>query len=132
VALKLATEFRFRLPERYKDEDGNVHRDGVMRLATAADEIIPFGDYRAADNKAYAILILLSRVITSIGGMSKIYPDMIETLSGADLLYLQELYEQINDTKIASHHFDCPTCGQAIEVDAASGAPRPAKAAARK
>ena len=128
MALKLATEFRFRLPEGYKDEDGNVHRDGVMRLATAGDEIIPFGDYRAADNKAYAILILLSRVITSIGAIARIYPDMIETLSAADLVYLQELYEQINDTKIASHRFDCPTCGQAIEVDAASGAPRTAKA----
>jgi hypothetical protein len=128
VALKLATEFRFRLPDGYTDKDGNLHRDGVMRLATAGDEIIPFGDYRAADNKAYAILILLSRVITSVGSLNRIYPDMIETLSGADLLYLQELYEQINDTKIASHRLDCPTCGQAIEVDAASGAPRTAQA----
>ena len=33
------TEFPFTLPKGYIDSDGNLHRTGVMRLATAKDEI---------------------------------------------------------------------------------------------
>jgi hypothetical protein len=37
----LQTEFPFTLPRGYVDSEGNLHRQGVMRLATAYDEIAP-------------------------------------------------------------------------------------------
>ncbi len=37
----ITTEFEFTLPEGYVDENGALHKTGVMRLATAADEVLP-------------------------------------------------------------------------------------------
>jgi len=59
----LQTEHDFTLPMGYLDKDGNLHRDGVMRLATAADEILPLKDPRVQKNPAYLAVILLSRVV---------------------------------------------------------------------
>ena len=56
----LQTEFPFRLPLGYVDPDGNLHRDGTMRLATAFDEIAPLKDPRVQSNPGYLLVILLS------------------------------------------------------------------------
>ena len=90
------TEFEFTLPCGYLDETGTLHRDGVMRLATAADELFPLKDPRVIKNPAYLIVILLSRVVARLGGLSQINPKIIENLYAADLAYLQTLYNQIN------------------------------------
>ncbi len=90
------TEFEFTLPLGYVDDEGTLHRDGTMRLATAADEIHPLRDPRVQQNEAYLIVILLSRVVTSIGSLSQVNPKVIEGLYAADLAYLQELYNRIN------------------------------------
>ena len=74
------TEFEFQLPCGYLDEDGTLHRDGVMRRATAADEILPLKDARVQKNEAYLIVILLSRVITRLGSIDAINPKVIEGL----------------------------------------------------
>ena len=68
------TQYQFRLPRGYVDEDGNVHRDGVMRLATARDEILPLQDYRVQSNRAYLVIVLLSRVITKLGEQKTLEP----------------------------------------------------------
>ena len=70
------TEFEFTLPRGYVDKDGNVHQKGVMRLATAKDEIVPLQDYRVQNNRAYLVLILLSRVISKLGDLNAINPNM--------------------------------------------------------
>ncbi|AQH02655.1 hypothetical protein [Caballeronia cordobensis] len=90
------TEFEFTLPCGYLDEDGTLHRDGVMRRATAADEILPLKDPRVQRNEAYLIVILLSRVVTRLGGVAAINPKVIEGLFATDLAYLQNLYNRIN------------------------------------
>lgn len=90
------TEFEFTLPCGYLDEDGTLHRDGVMRRATAADEILPLKDPRVQKNEAYLIVILLSRVITRLGSVPAINPKVIENLFATDLAYLQNLYNAIN------------------------------------
>lgn len=92
----LQTEFEFTLPMGYVDADGNVHKDGVMRLATAADEILPLRDPRVQNNPAYLVVILLSRVITRLGTLSQVTPQVIEGLFAADLAYLQDRYNTIN------------------------------------
>ena len=89
-------EFQFRLPKGYLDADGNLHRIGVMRLAKAKDEIVPLRDPRVKSNPAYAMLIVLSRVITKLGTLEEVSPGVIEGLFACDLNYLYQFYRQIN------------------------------------
>ena len=63
----METEFEFELPKGYVDKNGDVHKRGTMRLATAADEILPMRDPRVQQNAGYLTIILLSRVITRLG-----------------------------------------------------------------
>jgi len=93
------TEFPFTLPTGYLDADGMLHREGMMRRATAADEIVPLRDPRVQSNAAYLIIILLSRVITSLGDVAMITPQVIENLFVDDLNYLQALYKTINSSE---------------------------------
>lgn len=119
------TSFTFRLPRGYVDDQGNVHRDGVMRLATARDEIIPLQDYRVQSNRAYLVIVLLSRVITKLGDHTLIAVDMIENLFSTDLAYLQEFYRKINEEGGApKHHIQCPKCQHEMDIDMVSGAIR--------
>ena len=93
------TEFPFLLPTGYLDSEGILHREGMMRRATAADEIIPLRDSRVQGNPAYLIIILLSRVITSLGEVAMITPQVIEGLFVEDLNYLQAFYRTINSSE---------------------------------
>lgn len=117
------TEFDFTLPLGYVDEDGTLHRSGMMRLSTAADEIHPLRDPRVQQNEAYLIVILLSRVITSLGTVTHISPKVIEGLYSADLAYLQEFYNQINRNGAATVEAECPLCehGFAVAVNGSGG-----------
>ncbi|WP_174763572.1 hypothetical protein [Anabaena sp. UHCC 0204] len=92
----IETEFEFNLIKGYIDNDGNVHRTGVMRLSRAIDEIVPMRDPRVKSNPAYATVIILSRVITRLGALDDINPTVIENLFAVDLSYLQKFYRQIN------------------------------------
>ena len=111
------TEFEFTLPLGYVDSEGNLHREGTMRLATAADEILPLKDPRVQTNQAYLIIILLSRVITRLGSLSQINPKIIEGLYAADLAYLQEFYNRINRNGKAAVEATCPKCEHEFEMD---------------
>ena len=91
------TEYPFTLPRGFVDNEGTLHKTGVMRLATAKDEIIPLQDYRVQSNRAYLVIILLSRVITKLGEIKFIDTDIIENLFSTDLAYLQEGSESFDD-----------------------------------
>lgn len=110
------TEYEFTLPLGYADEEGSLQKEGIMRLATAADEILPLKDHRVQNNQAYLIVILLSRVITRLGSLSQITPKVIEGLYAADLAYLQEFYNQINREGKASIETACPKCEHKFEL----------------
>lgn len=90
------TEIEFTLPKGYVDPDGTLHRDGRMRLATAADEILPLKDPRVKANPAYLAVIVLSRVITRLGGLEDVSTKVVEGFFASDLNYLQDLYESFN------------------------------------
>ena len=75
------TEFKFTLPRGYVDMEGNVHREGVMRLANAADEIVPLKDPRVQQNPGYLTIILLARVVTSLGTLPAVDTKIIEKLA---------------------------------------------------
>jgi hypothetical protein len=117
------TQFPFRLPRGFVDEEGKVHREGVMRLATARDEILPLQDYRVQNNRAYLVLVLLSRVVTKLGDHEMITVGMIENMFSTDLAYLQEFYRKINEEGGApKHHVACAKCGHEMDVDMVTGA----------
>jgi hypothetical protein len=110
------TEFEFVLPKGFVDKEGNVHKKGVMRLATAKDEIIPLQDYRVRNNESYMILILLTRVITKLGDLKNIDTATIEQLFSADLDYLQRFYQKINSEESSDVKITCPHCENTIEM----------------
>ncbi|MGA7952294.1 MAG: hypothetical protein WCA07_02125 [Gloeobacterales cyanobacterium] len=93
----LQTEFEFTLPKGYLDDEGNLHRKGVMRLSRAMDEIAPLRDPRVKSNPAYATVIILSRVITRLGAVDEVTPSVVEGFFAGDLNYLQQFYRHIND-----------------------------------
>lgn len=113
----IRTEFEFVLPKGYLDPDGNLHRDGMMRLATAADEILPLKDTRVQTNPAYLVCILLSRVVTRLGNVEAVNPKVIEGMFAADLGYLQDFYNRINGNGTRSLKVLCPHCQQKFEVE---------------
>jgi hypothetical protein len=113
----IQTEYPFTLPVGYQDAEGTLHREGTMRLATAADEILPLKDPRVQTNQAYLIVILLARVITRLGGVASINPKVIETLYAADLAYLQELYNRINHATESAHEVSCPHCNHSFAME---------------
>jgi hypothetical protein len=112
------TEMEFTLPLGYLDADGTLHRDGVMRLATAADEIVPLKDPRVQQNPAYLIVILLSRVVTRLGVVEQVTPKLIEGLYSTDLAHLQSLYNELNRLEQDLPPVTCPKCEHAFQLEA--------------
>jgi hypothetical protein len=110
-------EFDFVLPKGYIDERGTVHREGTMRMATALDEITPLRDPRVRSNEAYLVIVLLSQVITRLGTLPRLTPEIIEKFFAADIAYLQNLYREINEVEPQRMQVVCPNCGHEHEVD---------------
>lgn len=115
--MTLQTEFEFLLPRGYVDNEGNVHRQGTMRLATALDEIAPMRDARVQSNQAYLVVILLARVITKLGTLRDVNTNVIENLFSADLAFLQDFYRRINETGTSMVEVVCPNCDHRFEID---------------
>lgn len=114
----LQTEFPFTLPCGYLDSAGALHREGVMRRATAYDEVAPLKDPRVQSNPGYLVLILLSRVVTRLGSVEPINPRLIESLFAEDLAYLQEVYQRVNGGS-SRLLVACPHCQGEFEVETA-------------
>ena len=117
----LTTEFAFVLPRGYVDSSGIVHREGVMRLATARDELIPLRDDRVRENSAYLTVVLLARVITRIGTVTDIHAGVVENLFAADLAFLQDLYRRVNTEGHTRAAVTCPNCSHRFAVDVSGG-----------
>jgi len=115
--LVFQTEYKFTLPKGYMDSDGNLYKKGTMRLATAADEIVPLRDPRVQQNAAYLNIILFSRVITELEGLPMIDTKVIEGLFASDLAYLQNLYVQINGDGTNIIKAKCPKCEHEFDVE---------------
>lgn len=115
--MTLQTEFEFTLPRGYVDREGNLYRRGVMRLATALDEIAPMRDPRVRNNQAYLVIILLARVIVRLGDLQDVNPGVIENLFSADLAYLQDFYRRINELGTSTVETVCPACNHSYLID---------------
>ena len=115
--MTLQVEFEFTLPKGYVDAEGNLHRNGVMRLANARDEILPLEDPRVRRNEAYLLVILLSRVISRLGDLREVNPGVIEKLFAVDLAYLQGFYNRINGNGSSKHAVVCPHCDEKFDME---------------
>lgn len=110
------TEYEFNLPKGFVDEGGDLHQNGVMRLATAADEIVPLKDPRVQRNPAYFSIILLSRVVSQLGEVKQITPKTIESLFSEDLKFLENLYNEINGHS-GKQEITCSECRRQFKVE---------------
>lgn len=112
----METVFDFTLPKGYVDASGEVHRKGKMRLATAGDEISAARDPRVNANPAFLTIVVLSKVITQLEGVEMVTATTIEKLFTADLAFLQDMYQKINDIEIPKISVVCPDCGRKFEA----------------
>lgn len=112
----METVFEFTLPKGYMDRNGDVHRNGKMRLATAGDEISATRDPRVLSNPSYLTIVILSKVITELEGIEMVSATLVEKLFTADLAFLQDMYQRINDIEPPTMQVVCPDCGKVHEV----------------
>lgn len=112
----MTTVYEFELPRGYTDERGGVYKRGKMRLATAGDEITAARDPRVLSNPAYLAVVLLARVITELDGIDTVTASLIENLYTADLAYLQDMYQRINDIEPPMIRAVCPKCGEVFQI----------------
>lgn len=119
----LRTEYPFTLPRGYVDEHGRMHRDGIMRLATARDELTTQADQRVRANPAYLTVLLLERTVTTLGDLPAVDTFVVENLFASDLAFLQDLYRRINADGHTEVAVSCPHCGTDFAVDVAGDAP---------
>jgi hypothetical protein len=115
--MTLQTEFDFSLPRGFVDSEGNLHRDGVMRMATANDEIAPMKDPRVQSNPGYLAVILLSRVVTRLGDLRQVNPRVIEELFAADFAFLEDMYRRVNANGHNRLQVVCPGCEKRFEAE---------------
>lgn len=114
--MTVETEFPFTLPRGYVDDSGMLHREGIMRLANAADEILPLRDPRVQQNPAYLTIILLARVIVRLGSLPAVDTKIVEKLFTMDLAYLQDLYQRVNSMETPIYKSICPHCGEEVDI----------------
>lgn len=114
--MSFATEFVFTLPRGYIDTAGQVHRTGRMRLATARDEIQALQDPRVQANEAYLPVLLLSRVLTQLGVLPGITPEIIADLFVIDFAYLEDLYQRLNSPEPVVIGAVCPYCSGQFQL----------------
>ncbi|MEM8603057.1 MAG: phage tail assembly protein [Cyanobacteria bacterium P01_H01_bin.121] len=111
------TEFEFVLPKGFVDETGTVHQQGKMRLATAGDELRLQRDRQVQENPVYGDLVMLAQVITQLGTLTDISPQVLENLFALDLSYLREFYNRINQSNQAEIPTQCPECQHTFVVE---------------
>jgi hypothetical protein len=120
-AEQMRTEFPFLLPRGFVDGGGTVHRDGVMRLATARDELVPLRDDRVRENPAFLTVVLLGRVVTRLGTITDVHAGIIENLFASDVAFLQDLYRRVNSEGHTRAGVTCPECQHRFDIELAGG-----------
>ena len=113
----LTTTFTFTLPRGLLDSEGQVHRKGIMRLATAKDEVIVQKNKAAQENEVSAAIVMLSQVITELGDLVQVSPELLENLFSRDLAYLREFYNRINQQGNAQIETQCPHCNHGFSTE---------------
>lgn len=109
-------EINFSLPIGYQDEAGNLHREGSMQLATALTEINVHNNEEAMFGTRKRDCIIFSNVVTKLGDLDTVSPEIIEELYEVDFLYLQLLYNKLNRDNDETIETMCPHCGNSDKI----------------
>lgn len=109
--MELQTIYPFRLPRGYVDAEGTLHREGQMRLATAGDELSALRDPLVKADESRMNALLLSKVVTALGTLEAVTPEVIEGLFLSDMTFLQDMYDTINKVDAPQIQVTCPHCG---------------------
>lgn len=83
-----------------------------MRLATAGDEMSALRDPKVKADESYMNVVLLSKVVTNLGTLPEITPEIMEGLFISDMEYLQNMYDTINKADKPQIQVTCPHCGK--------------------
>jgi hypothetical protein len=118
----LRTEFPFTLPRGYVDEDGRVHREGALRLATAKDELTAQAEPLVRQNGSYLTIYLIMRTVTRLGAVPVVDRFVVEHMFASDLAFLQDLYRRVNQLGHTEGEVACPRCEHRFLVDVAGEA----------
>ncbi len=110
--MELQTVYPFRLPKGYLDGEGTLHREGRMRLATAGDELSALRDPRVKADESRLNALILSRVVTMLGTLEEVTPEVVEGLFISDMEFLQNMYDTINKAEKPQIQVTCPHCGE--------------------
>jgi len=121
ISESIIANYDFLLPKGLVDANGQVHRRGRMRLATAKDEIAVQNDPRTNEIPGYGVILLLSRVIIQLGELSSITPEILENLFSLDLAYLKTFFERINQQGNPALVVQCPRCRHDFQVSLSPG-----------
>lgn len=119
ITSSMQTEFEFTLPRGFVDSEGQVHRNGRMRLATAVDEIEAIEHPQVQEKESYLPVLLLARVVTQLGNIAPVGPQIIAQLYASDFTYLQDLYLRLNSTDVITLNTTCPQCGHEYQLQVA-------------
>ncbi|MDC7220338.1 MAG: hypothetical protein PQJ59_10375 [Spirochaetales bacterium] len=111
-------EVHFTLPLGLTDEKGVLHRKGTMRPVTAEDELMLMEANGVKFNDRQRDLELLARLITELGSLKKVDSETLEELFEADFIYLQMLFNSLNEEGTVS--YACPRCGTKNQLNMAS------------
>ena len=114
-----AGEVEFTLPLGYMDGEGMLIRHGKMRPSTAYDELVVQDHEKNQFNKRYRDILILSQVITELGDIKLITPELIEEFFEMDFIYLQMLYKELNSSAEKKAEVRCPACGNIDEIEMA-------------
>ena len=114
---QLLTEFPFTLPRGLLDDQQRLHRKGIMRLATAKDELHVQSAPSVKQNPAYEFLVMLSRVVLRLGNLSSVSLGLLEQLTIRDIAYLREFYSQVNQQGSSHISAECPHCSAQFAVE---------------
>ena len=101
------------------DENGEIHRNGRMRLATAVDEIESIEHPKVQEKESYLPVLLLGRVVTQLGTLPTVGPRIVAQLYASDFIYLQDLYLRLNSTETITLSTMCPQCNHAFQLQVA-------------
>jgi hypothetical protein len=115
----LRTEFPFTLPRGYVDEDGRLHRDGALRLATAKDELTAQSEPLVRQNPSYLTIYLIMRTVSRLGSLPAVDRFVVEHMFASDLAFLQDLYRRVNQLGHTEGEVTCPECRHQFLVDVA-------------
>ncbi len=115
----MSYEIEFNLPRGFVDTENRLHRNGRMRMATVMDEIVPNKHPLVAENESYALVLLMARVITQLGDLPQVTPEVVENLFAADMAYLEDLYLRLNAPEPLIMGVACPHCQSQLQVQAA-------------